>query len=69
MARFGVGDRVKVRIAVGQVPAGTAGTVVRVLGSITAIYEIRFDGSPAPRFIAEPLLEHATDAPQGRSTR
>jgi len=69
MARFGVGDRAKVRIAVGQVPAGTAGTVVRVLGSITAIYEIRFDDPPAERFIAEPLLEHATDAPQSRSTR
>jgi len=69
MARFGVGDRVKVRITVGRVSAGTAGTVVRVMGSITAIYEIRFDDPPAARFIAEPLLEHATDAPQGRSTR
>ena len=69
MARSALGNRVKVRITVGQVPAGTAGTVVRVLGSITAIYEIRFDGLAVARFIAEPLLEHAADAPQGRSTR
>jgi hypothetical protein len=40
-ARFKVGDRVKVRFS-HQMPAGTAGTVVRVYTSVQEGYDVQF---------------------------
>ena len=42
-ARFKIGDRVKVRFS-RQLPAGMAGTIVRVYTSVQEGYDVQFGG-------------------------
>jgi hypothetical protein len=59
-ASFQVGERVKLRIAVGRVPAGTLGTVERAFQSIDA-YKVQFDEYIGVQFVWGRNLERSTD--------
>jgi hypothetical protein len=59
-AGFQVGERVKLRIAVGSVPAGTLGTVERAFRSIDA-YDVQVDGHIGVQLVWGRNLERADD--------
>jgi hypothetical protein len=61
-ARFKVGDRVKIRFS-RQMPAGTAGTVVRVYASVQEGYDVQFSGHRFALMWGYEL-ERAHDTPQ-----
>jgi hypothetical protein len=65
-AGFEVGERVKLRIAVGIARAGTLGIVQRVFRSIDA-YEVQFDGHIGVQLVWGRNLERATDEPEKAS--
>jgi hypothetical protein len=65
-AGFQIGERVKLRIAVGMVRAGTLGTVERVFRSIDG-YEVQFDGHIGTQFVWGRNLERVTDASEKAS--
>ena len=44
--RFKVGDRVRARTTIRGVPAGTLGTIRRVVFSATDLYDVQFDDQP-----------------------
>jgi hypothetical protein len=43
---FKVGDRVRARTTIRGVPAGTLGTIRRVVSSATNLYDVQFDDQP-----------------------
>ena len=59
-AGFQVGERVKLRIAVGIVRAGTLGTVERAFWSIDA-YDVQFDGHIGVQLVWRRDLERVTN--------
>jgi hypothetical protein len=59
-AGFQVGERVKLRIAVGIVQAGTLGTVERAFRSIDG-YDVQFDGHIGVQLVWGRDLERVTD--------
>ena len=59
-AGFQVGERVRLRTAVGMVPAGTLGTVERSFRSIDA-YEVQFDEYIGVQLVWGRNLERSTD--------
>ena len=60
VAGFQVGERVKLRIAVGIVNAGTLGTVERAFRFINA-YDVQFDGYIDIQLVRGRNLERVTD--------
>jgi hypothetical protein len=59
-AGFQVGERVKLRMGVGIVQAGTLGTVERAFRSIDA-YNVQFDGHIGVQLVWGRTLERVTD--------
>jgi hypothetical protein len=59
-ASFQVGERVKLRIAVSSVHAGTLGTVERAFRSIDA-YDVQFDAHIGVQLVWGRNLERVTD--------
>jgi hypothetical protein len=66
LAGLQVGERVKVRITVGIVRAGTLGTVERAFRSIDA-YEVQFDEHLGPQLVWGRNLERITEEPEKMS--
>jgi hypothetical protein len=66
-ARFKVGDRVRARTTIRGVPAGTFGTIRRVVSSANDLYDVQFDDQPIRHVALGSELERANDEREATS--
>ena len=61
------GDRVRIRVSICRVRAGTVGTIQHAFRSVSETYSVRFGGDPVPHLVSGAILEPMTEE-QGEAT-